>query len=297
MNLRLAIVGDVHGCWADADTEYFNAADYAALLCTGDLPPLIGSLPTARKLAGLNVPAIMIPGNHDATGPFQFLSELKHKDRLAAWLSFAQGWREDRLRRALGPVKLAGYSLDLLPWEDRPLGLITGRPYSMGGDRLYFSSYLKRRHGVASFDDSAARLRALVGQAPSDIIFLSHNGPAGLGSAREDIWGCDFRREGGDFGDPDLRAAIDYALEKRKRVHAVVAGHMHHKLKGIGGERKHWQIKQDGVLYINAARVPRIRFRAPGQPRHHIGLTLDESGVRAEEVWVDERNEVCPPSP
>jgi uncharacterized protein (TIGR04168 family) len=295
--MRLAIVGDVHGCWVEADCEYFNRGQYDALLCTGDLPPLIGSLPTARKLAALHLPAYMIPGNHDATGPFQFLAELRHRDRLAAWLSFGQGWRENRLRRALGSVQLVGYSLDLLPWQERSLGLITARPYSMGGDRLYFRAYLQRRHGITSFDDSTSTLRALVDQAPADVIFFSHNGPAGLGAARDDIWGCDFRSEGGDFGDPDLRVAIDYALRCGKRVHAVIAGHMHHRLKAGGGERKCWQLTRDGVLYLNAARVPRIRRRAPGQPRHHIALTLNAGGARAEVVWIDSRNEICQPSP
>ncbi|MGH8459189.1 MAG: hypothetical protein ACRESV_07555, partial [Nevskiales bacterium] len=106
-------------------------------------------------------------------------------------------------------------------------------------------------------------------------------------SARDDIWGCDFRPEGGDFGDPDLRAAVEYAIALGKTVHAVIAGHMHHRLKGGGGERRYWQIRQDGILYINAARVPRIRRRVPGQPRHHVALTLDEHGVRAEAVWVN----------
>lgn len=288
MSLRLAIVGDVHGCWTAVDTDYFNRGEYDALLCTGDLPPLIGSLPTARRLAGLRLPAFMIPGNHDASTALQFLAELRQHARLAGFLSLGHERREARLAAALQPVRLLGYSLDLLSWGGKPLGLIGARPYSMGGDRLYFGSYLERRHGVASFADSAAKLRARVDEAPGDVIFLSHNGPAGLGSARDDLFGRDFRADGGDFGDPDLRAAIDYALRTGRRVHAVIAGHMHHRLKGGGGERKHWQLQRDGVLYINAARVPRIRRRAPGQPRHHIRLTLESSGARAEEVWVQD---------
>ena len=128
--------------------------------------------------------------------------------------------------------------------------------------------------------------------ALQDIIFLSHNGPAGLGAARDDIWGCDFRPSGGDFGDPDLRAVIDYARAQGKTVHAVMAGHMHHRLKR-GGERRCWQTTGDGVLYINAARVPRIRRRAEQQPRHHVALTLDEHGARAQVLWINAHNEIC----
>lgn len=293
MSFRLAIIGDIHGCWTDADTEYFNRGHYDAILCVGDLPPLIGSLPTARKLAALRVPAFLIPGNHDATSAPQFLAELKHNSSLAALFSAGHARRETRLRKALSAVKLVGYSLDRLEWQGKPLGLISGRPYSMGGDRLYFRSYLQRRFGVASFEDSITKLRALVDQAPQDIVFLSHNGPAGLGSARDDIWGCDFRATGGDFGDPDLRAAIDYAVTCGKTVHAVVAGHMHHKLKG-GGLRRHWEISRNGILYVNAARVPRIRARNTAhEMRHHVALTLDAKGAAAEAIWINAQNEVC----
>lgn len=294
--MRLAIIGDIHGCWVNADSEYFNRGHYDAVLCVGDLPPLIGSLPTARKLAALRVPAFLIPGNHDATSAAQFLAELKHSPGLAALFSVGHARREARLRTALGAVKLVGYSLDILEWQGKPLGLISARPYSMGGDRLYFRSYLRRRFGVTSFENSIAKLRALVDQAPQDIVFLSHNGPAGLGSARDDIWGCDFHVAGGDFGDPDLRAAIDYAVTCGKTVHAVVAGHMHHKLKG-GGLRRHWQISRDGILYVNAARVPRIRARNTKQEmRHHIALTLGTKEATAEEIWINAQGEVCEPS-
>lgn len=283
--MRLAIIGDVHGCWTEADNIHFNQGYYDALLCVGDLPPLIGGIPTARRLSGLRIPAFMIPGNHDAVPAMQFLAELHHRALWAALLSLGQGWREFRLRRALAPVRLVGYSLDLLRWDGKPLGLVSARPYSMGGDRYYFRAYLRRRHGVGDFEQSAARLRALVDQAPADLIFLAHNGAAGLGSAADDIWGCDFRPEGGDFGDPDLRDAIDYARERGKRVHAVIAGHMHHQLKRSERTRR-WQVQRGGVLYINAASVPRIVRRDGGCWHHHVALTLDAAGARAEAVWV-----------
>jgi uncharacterized protein (TIGR04168 family) len=283
--LRLAVVGDVHGFWDEADSRYFNQAAYAAVLFTGDLAPLIGSLPTARGLADLRVPAYLIPGNHDATGALQFLAELRGHERLAALLGVGQRFRVAALRRALGTVKLVGYSLEELNWNGRPLGLIAARPFSMGGDRLHFRAYLQRRYGVRSVDDSAARLCTLVDAAPDDLLFLAHNGPSGLGAERGDIWGCDFRAAGGDFGDPDLRVAVEHARQRGKTVHAVIAGHMHHGLKG-GGKRA-WLKQRDGILYVNAARVPRIRERDGRQLRHHVVLTLDGRGARAAAVWID----------
>lgn len=289
--LRLAVIGDVHGHWLDADTEYFNASPYAAVLFVGDLALMAGAIPTARRLAGLRVPAWAIAGNHDATTTAQFLAELQGRERLAALLGRTQGLREARLRRALGAVKLAGFSLDTLDWHGRPLGILAARPFSMGGERLYFRAYLQRRHGVASIGDSARRLRALIDAAPPDLVLLAHNGPAGLGGSRSDPWGCDFRPEQGDFGDPDLRDALDYALDRGRRVHAVLAGHMHHQLKG-GGERT-WQVRRDGVLYVNAARVPRIAVGADGPRRHHVELILDGVDARAQAVWIDPHGRRC----
>ena len=136
---------------------------------------------------------------------------------------------------------------------------------------------------------SSTRPRACAGwwtpASRSASLFLAHNGPSGLGSGRADIWGCDFKKDEGDFGDEDLRLAVDHAQSSGKRVLAVLAGHMHHAIKG-GGERR-WQIERDGVLYVNAARVPRIFEHEGRHVRHHIAITLSEQGARAEPVLVD----------
>ena len=76
------------------------------------------------------------------------------------------------------------------------------------------------------------------------VVVLAHCGPHGLGATRESIYGCDFRPEQGDWGDRDLAEALEYARECGKRVVAVVAGHMHHALRG-GGERV-WRERRDG---------------------------------------------------
>ncbi|MCB1139979.1 MAG: hypothetical protein KDK23_14555, partial [Leptospiraceae bacterium] len=107
-------------------------------------------------------------------------------------------------------------------------------------------------------------------------------GPAGLGSSPSDIWGCDFDPQRGDFGDADLTLALEAASELNKAPIAVVAGHMHHALKG-GGERT-WYLERNGVHYINAARVPRI-YRENGEKRrHHIRIELDSSATKVESI-------------
>jgi uncharacterized protein (TIGR04168 family) len=133
--------------------------------------------------------------------------------------------------------------------------------------------------------DSAARLRALFDAIPKGepIVVLAHCGPAGLGDQRGDLYGRDFHPDAGDWGDPDLAEALAHAKATDKRVLAVVAGHMHHFLRG-GGLRR-WHDRRDEVLHVNAARVPRRRSGRTGDQGHHARLTLSEDGVTVEEVW------------
>jgi len=113
---------------------------------------------------------------------------------------------------------------------------------------------------------------------------LAHCGPHGLGDKRDAIYGNDFLSTQGDWGDTDLRDALAYARERGKRVVGVVAGHMHHGLRG-GGERV-WHVQQDGLFHVNAARVPRKRKSPGGEERHHVRITLQEDQAQVEAVWL-----------
>ena len=113
---------------------------------------------------------------------------------------------------------------------------------------------------------------------------LSHNGPLGLGAGPTDLWGCDFLEGGGDWGDPDLAAALASARTLGKRVLAVIAGHMHLRTKT--GEARVPRLERDGTLYVNPARVPRIQGGRDGARRSHFRLEIDADGVRASEVIV-----------
>jgi uncharacterized protein (TIGR04168 family) len=213
-----------------------------------------------------------------------FLAELSGQD-LFRRLSSGQARRHEELREALGPVEVGGFSRHRLADD---LDLIVGRPHPMGGSELSFRRHLEKVYDVPDLATSEARLKQLVDESSPRILFLAHNGPTGLGEARDDIFGCDFRPEQGDWGDSDLRGAIDHALGLGRQVVAVVAGHMHHKLRG-GGQRT-WRVRgDDGVLYVNAARVPRV-FSVGGRRsrkmRHHVLLTIDGGGADAEEVLI-----------
>jgi len=275
MKIKIAAVGDIHGAWSEADNAFFNASDYDLVLLAGDLSDFVHrlGLRVARRLAGLTKPALLIPGNHDATGILPFAAEFTGRGRLIRALNRSKEQRVGELDRALGPVQLAGYSRHALGREGVELDVIAGRPHSMGGGALSFAPYLERRFGVDSHAASVRRLHALVDESSAEVlVFFAHNGPAQLGAARDDIWGRDFKPEAGDFGDPDLTEAIDYARAQGKRVLAVVAGHMHHALQG-GGTRR-WLVQRDGTAYVNAARVPRIFRGEEGRAHHHVEIVI-----------------------
>lgn len=284
--LRLAVVGDIHLFWTPRDSEWFASAGYDRVLIVGDLGDYSqrGVLRVARLIGRLGPNALVFPGNHDGVALPALIGELLGALPLVRLGTVGQERRVESLRRACSPAVLCGYSTHRVSREGFSLSIIAARPHAMGG-RLSFAPYMERTCRVRTLADSARRLAELVDRAPDEhLVFFAHNGPAGLGDAPDSIWGCDFRRGGGDWGDPDLAYAIDYARAAGRRVLAVVAGHMHHRLR-TGGWRR-WHERRDGTLYINAARVPRI-FRADGRlVGHHVELELTPEGARAREVLV-----------
>lgn len=280
--MKLAVIGDVHHAFNEVDTAYFNASDHEAVLFTGDIYnySLQRGLRAAAELAELAKPALLVPGNHDAIHPAQLAAEITQRTSLIRLTSMGHMKRVRDLREAVGGVQVGGYMTHRLKEN---LDVITGRPHSMGGSAISFAPHLADAYGVVTLEDSVNKLKRCVDESDAaNIVFLAHNGPTGLGERRNDLWGCDFRREEGDFGDLDLRMAIDYALAQKKRVLAVIAGHMHHRIRG--GGRRNWYERRDGVLYVNAARVPRIFEERGGIFHHHVDLLIENDYAEAIEV-------------
>ncbi len=274
----IALIGDLHSCWDDHDVEYFNRAAYELLLFTGDLGGSASKdgLRIARSMSRLVRPALVMPGNND----------VEHYPRFAAELAHQRG----RLELMMGPgaqlsasnVRTCGYSLHPLRLAGLEVTIVAARPFAMGNDELSFTDALVQSFGVETLDQSLQRLRALVDAVTTEhVVFLAHNGPRGLGEARDAPWGSDFAA-GGDWGDRDLELAIAHARQRGLRVLAVIAGHMHWFLQG-GGMRR-WQLERDGTLYVNPARVPRHFAAAGGTRYHHVALWLSAESARAAEV-------------
>ena len=293
--MQLAVIGDVHRSWTDADNAHFDASSYAGVLFVGDLPSLrhAGIWEVAGQIGRLQRPAWLIPGNHDATSFAALLAEVAGARLVHPAAGLAMKARVAKLREVLANVQMVGYSHHTLreigggavgAEGPESLGLIAARPHAMGGG-FSFGAYLAAAFDVRTMAESTARLCEVVDACPHDrLIFLAHNGPAGLGAEHDAIFGADFRRDGGDWGDPDLTAAVAHAKARGKHVLAVVAGHMHHRTK----QRKlrPWRLERDGVLYINAACVPRV-FKHEGQRvRHHVRLTIEGTSCTVAAVLV-----------
>ena len=276
---RLGVIGDLHTHWDRIDVNQFAGTDYDLLYFTGDLGGGTSEscLRMAREMAGLRHPTLVMPGNNDTVDIEQLAAELDHQNGLNRLLSIASDNAPSQ------PTVLCGYSRHSVHTPEQTIDLIAARPHSMGGPTLSFPDYMQATYGIADLDQSAARLNQLVDESNADaLIFLAHNGPLGLGEEPQAMWGCDFKEGGGDWGDPDLTAAIDHARKVGKRVLAVIGGHMH--LKTRQGEERSWKTERDATLYLNAARVPRI-FSGPDDVyRHHVAVTIDAAGISAEEV-------------
>ena len=280
---KIILIGDVHTLFNDEDVAFFNQSDADLILFVGDLANHREKegIQTAKIIARLTKPTLLIPGNHDTVTAVQTLAEIKWSQSKRELLGKGQPKRVQRFHEALGDVTVGGYSTHSFQFESDKFDIVVGRPYSLGGPKLNFIPQLKRQFNVAKMEDSVAKLKECIDKTESDtLLFLAHNGPTGLGHKRDDIWGCDFFAEEGDFGDPDLAEAIQYAKSTKKQVLGVFAGHMHQKLKG--GGLRNMTVKTEGTTYLNAGYVPRI-FKKDGRIHHqYMQITLNNNELHYE---------------
>jgi uncharacterized protein (TIGR04168 family) len=285
---RIAVVGDLHSDWHQFDVAHLNRSDCSLVLLTGDLSAggRRDGLAIARSLARLERRTLVMPGNNDVADYAQVSAELSYQRGRTGLMDLAR-------HRSRPGVETVGYDCHTLELGGRQVSIISGRPFAMGGSEFSFPAVLGQSFAVQSLAQSSERLKMLVDEAPSnDLLFLGHNGPLGLGAEPDAAWGRDFGAEAGDWGDSDLRDAIAHARARGRRVLAVVAGHMHWQLHN-GGTRR-WQATVDGVLYVNAARVPRIFPCDGGFAHHYVELTLEAGVAAAAEVLV--RRSEAPPT-
>lgn len=268
----LLVVGDVHNHWRQADREFVERSESELAVFVGDLGD--EDVGMAAQIAAIEKPKVVLLGNHDA------------------WQSFSQKRPTQRLRSILATLEgdLLGYGIR--ECYTAGCSLIGARPFSWGGQSLRSVEVYRELHSVASVEQSAQKIVDLARRCEHrDLIIVAHNGPKGMSSDPGDIWGKDFGHPGGDWGDEDLRVAIQRIQADGLRVRAVVAGHMHDRLSHPRGGVRTRFVRRGGTLFVNAAVVPRVRTNREGVELGHF-VRLHVAGgevVEVAEVWVDDR--------
>ncbi|WP_066377384.1 TIGR04168 family protein [Anabaena sp. CA = ATCC 33047] len=276
--LKIAVVGDVHDQWETEDGIALKHLGVDLVLFVGDFGN--ESVEVVRAIASVDIPKAAVMGNHDA---WYTATEWGRKkcpyDRT----------KEDRVQAQLDLLGSAhvGYSkLDFPEWN---LTVVGSRPFSWGGQEWRFADICKQRYGVTTLEESAAKIwEAVKSAACETIIFLGHNGPSGLGDRPEDPCGKDWHPIGGDFGDPDFAEAISQTITAGKKISLVTFGHMHHNLRHTKKQLRKAIFKSpEGIIYLNAASVPRI-VEQDGEKLRNFSLVSLEGGIvtQAALVWV-----------
>lgn len=278
--IKIAVVGDVHDQWQEEDARALEHLGVDLVLFVGDFGN--ESVEVVRAIASLNIPKAAVFGNHDA---WYTATEWGRKkcpyDRR----------KEDRVQEQLDLMHEADVGYGKLDFPQLNLTVVGGRPFSWGGPEWKYNQFYQERFGVSSLAVSTERILAAAQSAAyENLIFLGHNGPAGLGSRPEDPCGKDWEPIGGDFGDPDLAEAISQSKQMGKWVSLVTFGHMHHHLRHT---KKYLRTavctSPDGSVYLNAASVPRI-VQHGREIQRNFSLVLLQDGIvsQASLVWVGE---------
>jgi len=256
--VKIAVVGDIHDQWDVEDGMALKHLGVDLVLFVGDFGN--ESVEVVKTIASLDIPKAAVMGNHDA------------------WYSATEWGR-----------KKCPYDRTKEDWVQKQLDLLGA--VQVGYSKLDFPQW-----NLSSLDDSADKIVKAVKNATCDnIIFLGHNGPSGLGDRAEDPCGKDWHPIGGDFGDPDLAAAISQTLNMNKTVSLVAFGHMHRTLRHTKKlERKAVFKSPEGTIYLNAANVPRI-VQENGVKLRNFSLVFLDGGMvtKVALVWVGKDYQVA----
>lgn len=277
--LQIAIAGDIHDQWTQADNQALVNLGVDLALFVGDFGN--EAVDIVRLIAQLPLPKAAIFGNHDA------------------WYS-ASDWgrkqcpydrhREDRVQQQFDLLGDAQVGYGKKDFPELNLSVVGSRPFSWGGKEWKNRSFLKKKYGVSNFQDSITQIVTAAQATTCDrLIFLGHNGPTGLGDRPEDICGQDWPPLGGDHGDPDFEAAIAQSRALGKPIPLVTFGHMHHRLRHTQTllRTSHgWD--EWNTLYLNAAHVPRWQNLAEQPCRNFSLVTLEGCRItQSRLIWVN----------
>lgn len=276
-SLQIAVIGDVHDLWETADEVALKSLGVDLALFVGDFGN--EAVEVVQAIANLDLQIAVALGNHDAwfTATPWGLQKCPY-DRS----------QEDRVQQQLDLLAEAHVGYDKRDFQQLQLAVVGGRPFSWGGPEWKYSDFYQHRFGVGSFAESTERIVAAAARsAASTILVLAHNGPSGLGDRPEDPCGRDWQPLGGDYGDPDLQAAISNIKSLGKTIPLVAFGHMHHHLRHTRSRMRTVVKELDGTVYLNAAAVPRIQEHSHGRERNFFLVKLFQNRVlEVKLIWL-----------
>lgn len=280
--VTIAIVGDIHDQWDGGDHLALSYLNPDLVLFVGDIGNEAVSI--VELISTLNLPKAVILGNHDA-----WYTASEWGRRKAPYDRAATGCRVEQQLDLLGSCHV-GYGVKDFPALG--LSVVGGRPFSWGGAEWKNHDFYRKRYGVEDFQSSMDLICQRAGEATQEcLIFLSHNGPIGLGDLPHSPCGKDWQTVGGDYGDPDLFGAIE-VWRRRRWVPLVVFGHMHHRLKVAPFVRQTIGQK-DQTVYVNGACVPRWQVVDGNVFRHFTIVNLLDRQVKSvKQVWIDQKGTI-----
>lgn len=279
LSLTLAVIGDVHDLWDADDAIALEALGIDLALFVGDFGN--ESVAVVKAIAQLDLPKAAIMGNHDA-----WYSATEWGRKKCPYDRQTEDWVQEQLD-LLGEAHVGYGKLDLPEFE---LSIVGGRPFSWGGSSWKNVGFYQDRYDVHNFEESTQKIVDAAQQTAYDtIIFIGHCGPTGLGDQAEAPCGKDWKPIGGDYGDPDLEAAIAQTRSLGKQIPLVAFGHMHHHLRHTQQRLREQLVTDDiGTIYLNAARVPRIQDTEAGRLRNFSLVSLEGHEVtQVSLVWLD----------
>lgn len=287
---KILCVGDIHSQWDEGDERALIALNPDLVLFVGDYGD--EDVKTTRRISDFALTApfgvATVFGNHDA------FFTASSRGRQNAPYNIATTCR---VSQQLEHLKEFDASYRSLTFDNTRLSVCGGRSFSWGGPNWKYTQFYRRFFGITGMRHSTSKLEeAVVNSSHDSIVFLSHSGPIGLGDQPSDPCGKDWGSEpGGDYGDADLRSAIETARSIGKHVPLVVFGHMHQPLQGNFGMRTMMKVEYYGeeqhkTVMLNAAVTPRHRMGVRSNNKlHHFQIVfLGENGdvSKVEEAWV-----------
>ncbi len=275
--IKIAVVGDIHDQWEADDASSLQQLGVDLVLFVGDFGN--ESVDVVRAIAAIDLPKATVFGNHDA-----WYSASDWGKQKCPYDRTKEDWVQDQID--LLAETHVGYGK--LDFPELNLTVVGSRPFSWGGNVWKNAEFYKQRFGVTSFAESTQKMIAATKSAAYEtVIFLGHNGPVGLGDRPDDPCGKDWQPIGGDYGDPDLTEAISSARQLGKTIPLVTFGHMHHSLRHTKAHLRKAVFAQEGTVYLNAARVPRIVQNGKERWRN-FSLVFLQAGLVSQVslVWV-----------